>query len=70
MYLAEASALDLTGWEEDHRTWLALVCGCKRFQNFWLGFWIMDYFISALHNPPVEFFLSGAGVSYGGCSTD
>lgn len=71
MCLAEANALDCTGWEQDHLTWLALVCGCKLFQNFWLGFWIMDYFISALHNPLAEsFFLSGAGVSFEGFSTD
>lgn len=38
-----------------HLNWLVFVCGYKLFQTFWFELWIMDYFISVLHNPQIEF---------------
>lgn len=38
-----------------HLNWLVFVCGYKLFQTFWFELQIMDYFISVLHNPQIEF---------------
>lgn len=37
-----------------HLNWFVFVCGYKLFQTFWFELWIMDYFISVLHNPQIE----------------
>lgn len=45
----------LQGIERGHFNRFVFVCGYKLFQTFWFELWIMDYFVSVLYNPQIEF---------------